>query len=162
MAQPDALRSFLERAGALPRGTGFIARFLMAWPQSTHGARTFRPAPVAMPAVERFGEQICALLDTTPASDDRESTVRTVLDLSPAARTKWNEVYDAIERELGTGGMLRSVRDVASKAAENVVRLAALFHVLEHGIGGTIDAHDIVCAERIVGWHLLEARRLLA
>lgn len=30
MVQPEALRGFLERAGTLPRGTGFIARFLIA------------------------------------------------------------------------------------------------------------------------------------
>jgi len=39
MVQPEALRgvlaragALLERAGTLPRGTGFIARFLIAWP----------------------------------------------------------------------------------------------------------------------------------
>jgi putative DNA primase/helicase len=162
MVQPDALRSFLERAGTLPRGTGFIARFLIAWPQSTQGTRAFRPAPVAMPAVERFGAQIGALLDSTPESKERDESVRIMLDLSPTARTKWIEVHDVIEGELGRDGRLRAVRDVASKAAENVVRLAALFHVLEHGVAGTIDEQSIVAAERIVGWHLLEARRLLA
>ena len=35
MIQPEALRGFIERAGALPRGSGFIARFLIAWPAST-------------------------------------------------------------------------------------------------------------------------------
>jgi putative DNA primase/helicase len=30
VVQPEALRGFLERAGALPRGRGFIARFLIA------------------------------------------------------------------------------------------------------------------------------------
>ena len=39
MLRPEALRGFLERAGTLPRGTGFIARFLVAWPESTHGTR---------------------------------------------------------------------------------------------------------------------------
>ena len=46
MAQPDAMRGFMDRAGSLPRGTGFIARFLIAWPTSTQGtrlcSRTFR------------------------------------------------------------------------------------------------------------------------
>ena len=56
MAQPEAFRSFLERAGTLPRGTGFIARFLIAWPQSTQGSRSYRPAPESMPAVTRFAE----------------------------------------------------------------------------------------------------------
>jgi putative DNA primase/helicase len=54
MVQPEALRGFLERAGTLPRGTGFIARFLIAWPGSTQGTRAYRPAPEAMPQVALF------------------------------------------------------------------------------------------------------------
>jgi hypothetical protein len=67
MVQPEALRGFMDRAGTLARGTGFIARLLVAWPESTQG-----------------------------------------------------------------------VRDVAARAAENAARMAALFHVLEHGPTGAI------------------------
>jgi hypothetical protein len=37
-----------------------------------------------------------------------------------------------------------------------------LFHVLEHGASGTIASEEIRAAACIVGWHLNEARRLLA
>lgn len=40
--------------------------------------------------------------------------------------------------------------------------MAALFHVLEHGPTGTIPCEETLAAERIVRWHLNEARRLLA
>ena len=70
--------------------------------------------------------------------------------------------HDEVERELGARGKFRGVRDVAAKAAENVARLAALFHVLEHGPAGTIRAEEIAAAGQIVAWHLTEARRLLA
>jgi putative DNA primase/helicase len=162
MAQPEALRGFLERAGTLPRGTGFIARFLIAWPASTQGTRAYRPAPAAMPAVERFGRRITALLDAPLATDARGGLTPTVLDLSPAAHTAWVRLHDLVERGLGTGGDYQAVRDVAAKAAENVARLAALFHVLEHGPAGTIGADHLLGAEAIVRWHLHEARRLLA
>jgi putative DNA primase/helicase len=162
MAQPEALRGFLERAGTLPRGTGFIARFLIAWPASTQGTRAYRPAPVAMPAVERFGQRITALLDAPLATDARGGLTPTVLDLSPAAHAAWVRLHDLVERGLGTGCDYQAVRDVAAKAAENAARLAALFHVLEHGPAGTIGADHILGAEAIVRWHLHEARRLLA
>jgi putative DNA primase/helicase len=58
MVQPEALRGFLERAGTLPRGTSFIARFLIAWPGSTHGTRACRSAPEAMPQVALFEARI--------------------------------------------------------------------------------------------------------
>jgi putative DNA primase/helicase len=54
MVQPEAMREFIERAGTLPRSSGFIARFLIAWPASTQGHRPYRPGPAAMPAVETF------------------------------------------------------------------------------------------------------------
>lgn len=84
------------------------------------------------------------------------------LDLSPQARAEWIRFHDAVERELGARGALRGVRNVAAKAAENAARLAALFHVLEHGASGTIASGKIRAAACIVGWHLNGTRRLLA
>ena len=44
----------------------------------------------------------------------------------------------------------------------SAARLAALFHVLEHGVTGTVACQEVQAAARIVRWHLNEARRLLA
>jgi putative DNA primase/helicase len=162
MLQPEALRGFLDRAGTLPRGTGFIARFLVAWPQSTQGTRAYRPAPEAMPQVALFGARIRELLAHVLPTEANGSLTPAVLDLSPQARAGWIRLHDDIECELGARGQWRGVRDVAAKAAENAARMAALFHVLEHGPTGTITYAEIQAAERIVRWHLNEARRLLA
>jgi putative DNA primase/helicase len=162
MAQPEAFRSFLERAGTLPRGTGFIARFLIAWPLSTQGSRTYRPAPESMPAVMRFAERICTLLDTPLATDAHGGLTPVVLDLSQAARQAWIQIFNTIEHQLGRDGELHAVRDVAAKASENLVRLAALFHVMEHGVSGDIDIDCIQAANAVITWHISEARRVLA
>ena len=161
MVQPEALRAFMERAGALPRGSGFLARFLIAWPASTQGHRPYRPAPVAMPAVEQFNIRIRALLDSPLTTDALGGLTPTVLDLSPPAHAAWVQAYDAIERELASGGSYAPIRDVAAKAAENIARLAALFHLLDHGAAGTIDRTCVDSAAQIVVWHLQEAHRLL-
>lgn len=39
--QEPTLRAFFDRSGELARGTGFLARFLVAWPDSTQGSRPF-------------------------------------------------------------------------------------------------------------------------
>ena len=161
MAQPDAMRGFMDRAGSLPRGTGFIARFLIAWPASTQGTRAYRPAPTAMPAVKRFELRITELLDTPLSTDVQGCLTPIVLDLSPAGHAAWVRLHDRIEEGLGAGGAYQAVRDVAAKAAENVARLAALFHVLDHGPAGTIGVEHVLGAEEVVCWHLHEARRLL-
>ena len=138
MVQPESLRGYGERAGTLPRGTGFIARFLIAWPGSTHGTRAYRLAPEAMPQVALFEARIRELLAQPLATDAHGCLTPAVLDLSPQARAEWIRVNDEVERELGARGAFRGVRDVAAKAAQNAARLAALFHVPEHGASGTI------------------------
>ena len=161
MVQPEAWRGFMARAGALPRGTGFIARFLIAWPASTQGQRLYRPAPAEMPAVERFNRRIRELLDMPLITDANGGLVPTILDLSPSAHAAWVQAHDTIERELGGDGSYAPVRDVAAKAAENIARLAALLHLLEHGPTGTIGLNCVECAMKLVVWHLQEAHRLL-
>jgi putative DNA primase/helicase len=162
MVQPEALRGFLDRAGTLPRGSGFIARFLIAWPASTQGTRGYRMAPGSMPAVERFGLRISELLDT-PLTTHADGGLQPIdLALSPTAHAAWVQAHDRIERALAAGGDFADIRDVAAKAAENVARLAALLHTLTHGPGGVIDAEAIHAAATVIGWHLREARRLLS
>jgi putative DNA primase/helicase len=161
MVQPETMRSFIERSGTLPRGSGFIARFLIAWPTSTQGYRPYRTAPAKMPAVEAFNRRIRALLDTPLITDAQGGLTPTVLEMSPPAHAAWVQAYDAIERELASGGGYASIRDVAAKAAENIARLAALFHMLDHGLAGTIDRTCVESAAEIVRWHLQEAQRLL-
>ena len=162
MVQPEALRGFLDRAGTLPRGSGFIARLLIAWPATTQGTRSYRAAPASMPAVERFGLRISELLDTPLATHSDGGLQPPELTLSPAAHAAWVQTHDRFERALAAGGDFADIRDVAAKAAENVARLAALFHVLAHSPGGVIDADAIGDAATVVGWHLHEARRLLS
>lgn len=161
MVQPEALRGFLERAGTLPRGTGFLARFLVAWPESTQGRRHYRQAPSVLPAVERFSRRIRALLDERMHTDEQGALAPTSIALTPAAQAKWIDIHDCIEDELHAAGEFKDIRDVASKAAENIARLAALFHVLQGGPSGAVDVPSIEAATTVVTWHLGEARRLL-
>ncbi len=161
MVQPEALRGFLERAGTLPRGTGFLARFLVAWPESTQGRRHYRQAPAVLPAVERFSRRIRALLDEPMRTDEQGALAPTSIALTPAAQAKWIDIHDCIEDELHAAGEFKDIRDVASKAAENIARLAALFHVLQSGPSGVVDVPSIEAATTVVTWHLGEARRLL-
>ena len=71
------------------------------------------------------------------------------------------DAHDTIERQLGSDGAYAPIPDVAAKAAENIARLAALMHLLEHGPVGTIGRGCVDSATRLVLWHLQEANRLL-
>jgi putative DNA primase/helicase len=156
--QEPTLRSFFDKTGALARGTGFLARFLVAWPESTQGHRPFTEAPENWPHLATFHRRIAAILNKPAPIDEDGALTPQMLGLTPDAKAAWIEYHDAVENELRSGGELYDVRDVASKSADNAVRLAALFHVFEHGAGAiSLEAFD--GASRIAAWHLNESRR---
>jgi putative DNA primase/helicase len=152
------LLSFFEKSGALARGTGFLARFLIAWPESTQGQRHFTEAPEHWPSLAAFNRRITEILNLPVPINEDGALSPQMLMLTPEAKVAWIAYHDAIEGELASGGELFDVRDVASKSADNATRLAALFHVFEGGLGAIgIDAFER--ASRIAAWHLNESRR---
>lgn len=157
--QEPTLREFFSRSGALARGTGFLARFLVAWPESTQGQRPFTEPPANWPHLAAFHRRIAAILDQPAPIDEDGALTPAMLSLAPDAKAAWVEYHDAIESELASGGELYDVRDVASKSADNAARLAALFQQFEHGMGGAIGLDSFERASRITAWHLSEARR---
>jgi putative DNA primase/helicase len=157
--QEATLRAFFDRSGGLARGTGFLARFLVAWPESTQGFRPFTDPPDTWPKLAAFNRRIAEILNTPAPLTEQGTLAPVMLTFTPAAKAAWIAFYDALEIELRTGGELYDVRDVASKTADNAARLAALFHVFTHGIGGAVDVDSFEGASQIAAWHLSEARR---
>lgn len=156
--QEATLRNFFGRSGELARGTGFLARFLVAWPESTQGSRPFTEAPINWPALEIFEQRITEILKQDVPIKADGGLVPGLFSLSEEAKKLWVIFHDKIESQLSSGGELYDVRDVASKTADNAVRLAALFQVFEYG-GGDICAEAFISASRIAAWHLNEAQR---
>lgn len=158
--QEATLRSFFQRSGGLARGTGFLARFLMAWPESTQGHRPFTESPETWPALDSFHQRILAILNELPEIDEAGALTPTLVSLTPEAKAAWVVFHDAIEEKLGTGGELNEVRDVASKIADNAARLAALFQsYCSNCSSSNVPVDKIEAACRIVAWHLNESRR---
>lgn len=156
--QEATLKAFLGASNALARGTGFLARFLIAWPETAMGTRSFIEPPAAWPMRDRFRQRIADILNSPQPIVDRELKPN-MLTLTMEAKAAWVAFHDEIEFQLGLTGSYHAVCDVASKAADNAVRIAALFHVLEGDIGAISEAH-MVGANRIARWHLNESYRL--
>ena len=156
--QEATLRTFFDGSKGLARGTGFLARFLVAWPASTQGQRTFTDAPAHWPALAAFNCRLSAILARAAPINDEGALEPALLQMSPAAKEIWIAFHDQIEAQLAGGGELFDVRDVASKIADNAARLAAQFHVFE-GTIGPISIDAIESGARIAAWHLNESRR---
>ena len=153
------MRAFTNQSGELARGIGFWARFLLAWPKSTQGWRLYREPLTHSPCLDAFSETIGNLLDKALPIEDDGSLAPLALSFDYEAKLLWVELHNGIEAELRPGGDCETIKDVASKAAENIARLAALFHAFEHGLHGEIDRDTVRRAGKIIIWHLTEARR---
>ncbi len=157
--QEATLRGFFDKTGALARGTGFLARFLVAWPESTQGTRHFTEAPEHWPHLAAFHRRIADLLADAVPMDSDGALTPALLTLSADAKAAWIVHHDAIEGQLSSGGDFYDVRDVASKSADNAARLATLFHIFKYGTGGAVGLDAMNSASRIAAWHLNESRR---
>ena len=181
MLQPAAFEAFTRAGAGLARGIGNLARTLLVWPRSTMGTR-FRDengADPELPALGAFLERAEELYRTplsmpfdmecmefgtdekgAPAPDQLE-LAPLELALSAEARRLWIRYQNDCEAQLPAEGELADVRDVAAKSAENACRLAALFHVWEHGPTGAINSMDMDRGVAVARWFLYEARRVL-
>lgn len=157
--QEATLRAFFDKSGVLARGSGFLARFLVSWPESTQGRRMFEEPPATWPALDAYRARLASILATPAPINEAGGLSPQLLCFTPEAKALWVAFHDEIEIGLRSGGEFDQVRDVASKIADNAARLAALFHLFEGGAVGGIGADVFEGAARIVGWHLMEARR---
>ena len=157
--QEPAIREFIDKTGTLARGTGFLARFLVSWPESTQGTRLFRESPNHWSALIAFNERIAEILKRpVPINEDTGVLTPNQASLSREAKSLWIEYHNTVEIQLSIGGDLYDVRDVASKSADNAARLAALFYMFDD-YGGYINAESFERASAIAAWHLYESRR---
>ena len=159
--QEATLRKFLQKSGALARGSGFLARCLISHPSSLVGTRFFREPPSGWPKLTLFHERMKELLKKGPRLNVYEELSPEMLELGDAAKRAWIQFHNDIERELAAGGEMQDVKDVASKTAENAARLAANFHVFRGAAEFCISAEDMIAGCKVALWHLKESRRFL-
>lgn len=152
-------QALLRDPKKMARGAGFLARVLLAWPESTQGLRKFQPAPDNWPHLERFNSKIRGLLTQL---DAKPSLDRTIM-LSPEAKKEWINFHDRVEHNLRKNGPYESIRDFASKAAENAARMAAIFQIFKDGnADGGIQPEMVIRASTIIEWHLDETIRIMS
>ena len=146
-------------------GQGFLARCLLAWPESTAGTRAYRAESLRDDAAlarmaYRLGE-----LHRQPlplAEGERQELRPRALHLDAAAKAVWVRFHDAVEAGMGPGGQfaLPTVKPWASKTPEQALRIAGVLTLLESTAAQEIDAGTMERAAELALWHLHEAVRL--
>jgi hypothetical protein len=160
--QPATIRNFIDNSKGLARGIGFLARFLVAWPESTQGWRNYERSKENWPALDAFDNRILSLLNSDMPIDETGKITPAMMTLSEKALVEWIHFHDDIEIELRPGRSMADARDVASKCADNAVRIAGNFHLFAGaGIGEQVNEATMQAACTLAEWHLYEAKRLL-
>lgn len=161
MMQPLLHQQMTTTGGGISRQSGFLPRCLMAYPESSMGQRFYKEPPNNMDSFLQYEHRITECLEQTQHLTSSGCVKLPTLSMSEQAKAQWILFFNRIEAGLKPQGQWTAVKDFASKTAENVARMAALFHLFE-GKSGQISAEHIEQSIEIVQWHLCEARRLFS
>lgn len=156
MIQRAAFNKYVVNHGDEAKGIGLWARFMICESYSTQGSR-FINQYCAPQEHNWFNDRITALLAENKAVFT-ENVPRKVLEFDQNAQQRWVAWFNLIESHIREGGgLLESVRDYASKMADNAARLAALLHYFEKGDSQAyIDLETLETAISICNWYAAE------
>ncbi|UUJ40040.1 DUF3987 domain-containing protein [Pseudomonas extremaustralis] len=131
MAQESAVSGYMARRGEMSRGSGLWARFLVCYPTSTQGYRVPHNCTQSWEHRGNFVERLTELLQQNAMLLQEAKHKKQVIAFTSEASDRWHQVVNAIEMEIRPGCQLEGAGDHASKLADNIARVAALFHSFE-------------------------------
>lgn len=161
MMQPLLFEQMIRQSLGINRQSGFLARCLIAYPRNVMGNRFYQEPPSSLDCLADYEQRITDCLNQSANLTHKGCVNLPLLKMDTQAKRQWILFFNATESGLADNGQWSNIADFASKASENVARLAALFHLFE-GRTGDINAENIEQSIQVIQWHLQEAQRLLA
>lgn len=161
LIQPIAAAPLLSDRVA--NAQGFLARFLIAQPQSHIGFRLRRGSdPASAGEIRRFGERISDLMETPPPLREGTRNVLWPRLLRPAddAQELLYRYAEVVEKAQAPGGAYEGVRPFASKSAEQACRIAATLALFDDLNCREISAEMMANGIALARFYLGEACRL--
>ena len=157
MLQPKAFEKFLTERGELARDNGFLARCLITHPMSTQGFRMENDWPISNTGISAFYQRIAEILAISNQED--APCPPETLKFSADAKLVCRDFTNYLENRIGPDGDCKEIRDFTSKLADNMARIAALFHYFE-GSTGEIQTEIVLNAIQIAEFYLAEFKRI--
>lgn len=159
MVQESGFKIYLEARGEAARGSGLWARFLVCQPVSTQGSRQVDGVTTSREHSEKFADRLADYVERNIELLEKIKPLRVTVAFSPEAAQRWVNLSNEIESQISPGGRLTSASDHASKLADNIARLAALFHCFEK-FEGDISLSTLNLAIKVGNWYSGEFLRL--
>tara|TARA_R110001599_G_scaffold353775_1_gene597177 strand:- start:15016 stop:16617 length:1602 start_codon:yes stop_codon:yes gene_type:complete len=147
-------------ASSLLLEQGFLPRFLIALPETNAGTRLYKHRdPQSDTSLYLYWNRIKVLL-SIPSQNEKDIFPK--IGLSPAAKSQWIKEYNKIEINQRKHGELVNIKSFASKAAENILRVAAILTLVENEANTEIDERHIKNASIIMLYYLNQIQKCLA
>jgi hypothetical protein len=115
------------------RRRGLPARFIFFSPQSTLGYRALNGQPIPDDVASAYAARLVELVEIKPAVNADGDHHPRVLEFAGDAWRVWKDFAVEVEAMMRPGGQLERMTDWAGKLPGCVARIAALFHLAEHG-----------------------------
>lgn len=161
MVQDAVLDVYQQDRGAVARGSGFWARYLVGAPLSTQGFRFINYIDEEWRELPAFHARVKELLDSYTTQRKSGAVKREILEFSPEAAAEWVRLFNHLEGQIQPWQYLNDIHDFASKANEMLARVAAILHHFTKQ-QGKITKATLDAAVAIVNWHLHEYKRLFS
>lgn len=136
MAQVSAVNGYMASRGEMARGSGLWARFLVCHPQSTQGRRVSHNNTQSQEHYGSFTQRLTELLQQNVKLLQESAFEKHVVAFTSEASMRWLQIANQIELDIRPGFQFEGAGDHASKLADNIARVAALFHYFEKLDGG--------------------------
>jgi len=163
LVQPEVGARFLGKP--LYRGQGFLARWMIAAPDSLAGTRLHDPNrsdPQDDPRITRYWNALAALLGRTANENPEVGGLDPpCLALDPEARELLVGAYNEMEAAQRKDGALDGVREWASKAAEHACRVAGVLTLISDPERHCVDVEAMAGALALVQHFIGEYERLI-
>ncbi|QJW56496.1 hypothetical protein HL670_03392 [Serratia plymuthica] len=161
MSQPGVFMEYIKKNGVAARASGFMSRFLFSWVESSIGTRQGnRPTIAAEYDLETFHERVIELLALHKIPRTEGTAQKKKLSLMPEALAIWRDYRTDTERKMAPENEWEHIRDIASKASSNTLRIAALLQYFYQGNSEEIQPDTITGAIKIMDWYLNQASQL--
>lgn len=157
MIQPEPFNKFRALNGTLAGSTGLFNRMLICRPPSLQGTRMLSTNMVEVAPhspSSPFQQRVKELLVEGEAQV-KAGGLRKIMHFSPEAKKLWVTFYNSTESWMGPGGSMEEVKGYASKAMNNMARIAA---ILTYFAGGrtVIDEATLAVAATLCDYYNAE------
>jgi hypothetical protein len=139
---------------------GLLTRILTAMPEPAAGTRFFRE--LSSQHFRNFRNRLSQILNVPLplVAGSRNELAPRVMKLSDEARALWIKFTDHVEREIGRGFPLESVKGLANKAAEHAARLASVRELIADLSSIEVSAESLAGGIALIQFYLREAQRI--